>query len=59
MRNHRGNVENQNDGAVTKNRSAADESGSDKAIFERLDDELFFAHEAIDDQAEFAIARCR
>jgi hypothetical protein len=56
MRNHRGNVENQNHGAVTKNRSAADERGGDKAIFERFDDELLFSHEAIDDQAEFTIA---
>ena len=56
MRNYRWNVENKYHGAVTKNRGAADERRSDKAIFERFDDELFFTHQAIDDEAEFAIA---
>src|ERR1700758_4299548 len=57
MRNHRGDVENKNHGAVAKDRSAADKRGSHKTIFERFDDELFFTHEAINDEAEFAIAR--
>ena len=57
MRNNRGDVENKNHGAVTKDRSAADKGRSDKTIFERFDDELFFTHQAIDDEAEFAIAR--
>ena len=57
MRNNRGDVENKNHGAVTKDRSAADKRRSDKTIFERFDDELFFTHQAIDDEAEFAIAR--
>ena len=57
MRNNRGDVENKNHGAVTKDRSAADKGRSDKTIFERFDDELFFAHQTIDDEAEFAIAR--
>jgi len=56
VRNYGGDVENENNCTVTKNRSAADESGGHEAIFERFDDELFFSHEAINDQAEFTIA---
>jgi hypothetical protein len=57
VRNYRGNVEDENYRAVTENRSAGYQLRSDEAIFERFDDELFFAHEAIDDEAELAIAR--
>ena len=56
MRDNRGNIQNQHDSSVAKNGSAADKRRSDKLIFERLDHQLFFAHQAIHGQAEPAAA---
>src|SRR6202034_1444035 len=42
--------------AVAQNRCAADHRRSDQLIFEGLDDELFFAHQAIDGEPEFTAA---
>ena len=56
MRHDRGNVEDQHDGAVAQDRSAADERRRDQLIFERFDDQFFFAHQTVHGQAELAAA---
>ena len=56
MRDNRRNVEDQDDRSIAEDGSAAHNRRRDQLIFERLDDKFFFAHEAIDRQAELAAA---
>ena len=56
MRDHRRNIQNQHDGAVAKNGSAADERRGDEFVLERFDDQFFFAHQAIHGEAKAAAA---
>src|SRR5689334_13175108 len=56
MRDNGRNVEDQYDGSVSENRSAAHKRRGDQIVFQRLDDKLFLAHQAIDSKAEPAPA---
>ena len=56
MRNNRGNVQNQHDGSVAEDGSAAHNRRGDQLIFKSLDDQFFFAHQAIHGEAKLASA---
>ena len=53
----RGHVQNQHYGSIAQNRRPADQRRRDQLIFERFDNQFFFAHQPVHHQAEAARAR--
>jgi hypothetical protein len=54
---HGGNVEDQDYPPIAQDGGAADQVGCDTLVIEGLDDQFFFAFQAVHDQTEFAISR--
>src|SRR5215469_17927 len=53
----RRNIQNENNGAVTKDGSAGDDVGRSEVVVESLDDQLLFAHQHVNYEAKLAVAR--
>src|ERR1700722_19235107 len=52
MRNHGGDIQDQDHRAIAHDGGAADHRRGDEFVFEGFDDQFFFAHHAVDGEAE-------